>query len=506
MPLTESFVVLAGGLVVVRRAVARFTAEAAVPFLVELQRTGPLDVGFSETGRLAEALARSGVASREPSRAASPHGGRPRARAGFGAAPRDGRHERLARRTSVVRLRGTVVPARRRFGVILRPCHAPRHSSRRGGGNGRHSLPARGRVSPRPWCRARARARLASPAARRAHADWRRMAGRRSRACGTARRRLSSWSVSSGIDWFDLEATVSFGGTVVPVTEILAALKPGVSSIRLGDGSVGLLPDDWADRVRTSDGGRRRSQAATFGFAKSQAAMLDALLASRELDTAVRVDAVFAQARAELAAWRTVTPLEAPSTFVGSLRGYQREGLGWFDFLRRFGFGGCLADDMGLGKTVMVLALVDARRQAPLSDHESRRPSLVVVPRSLVGNWLAEAAHFTPELRVTRSFARLARHRRHLVRRGGPRRRDLWDVEARYRGALDLGVRLRDSRRGTDDQKRHDRRGQGRAPACPPTTGWRCRARRSRTTWASCGASSSSSTRACLASQRCSGA
>jgi SNF2 family DNA or RNA helicase len=30
-------------------------------------------------------------------------------------------------------------------------------------------------------------------------------------------------------------------------------------------------------------------------------------------------------------------------------------------FLRRFGFGGCLADDMGLGKTVQVLALLEAR-------------------------------------------------------------------------------------------------------------------------------------------------
>ena len=54
---------------------------------------------------------------------------------------------------------------------------------------------------------------------------------------------------------------------------------------------------------------------------------------------------------------------EAP-TFVGTLRGYQREGLGWLAFLQRFGFGGCLADDMGLGKTVMVLALLDLRLPA----------------------------------------------------------------------------------------------------------------------------------------------
>ena len=80
----------------------------------------------------------------------------------------------------------------------------------------------------------------------------------------------------------------------------------------------------------------------------------------------------------------------------GVLREYQRHGLGWFEALRRFGFGGCLADDMGLGKTVQVLALLDARRR----ERPRPGPSLVVAPRSVLGNWVAEAARFTPELRV----------------------------------------------------------------------------------------------------------
>src|SRR5262249_36612752 len=54
-----------------------------------------------------------------------------------------------------------------------------------------------------------------------------------------------------------------------------------------------------------------------------------------------------------------------PAGFVGSLREYQREGLGWLTFLEEFGFGGCLADDMGLGKTVQVLGhLLDIRARA----------------------------------------------------------------------------------------------------------------------------------------------
>jgi SNF2 family DNA or RNA helicase len=70
------------------------------------------------------------------------------------------------------------------------------------------------------------------------------------------------------------------------------------------------------------------------------------------------------------------------------------------DFLRRFGFGGCLADEMGLGKTVMVLALLERLRLDAEHAGGSARPSLIVVPRSLVFNWRQEAHRFAPALRV----------------------------------------------------------------------------------------------------------
>ena len=59
--------------------------------------------------------------------------------------------------------------------------------------------------------------------------------------------------------------------------------------------------------------------------------------------------------------WRSTRP----PGFHGELRPYQREGLGWLDYLQRFGFGGILADDMGLGKTIQVLALLQRRRAPP---------------------------------------------------------------------------------------------------------------------------------------------
>jgi SNF2 family DNA or RNA helicase len=98
-----------------------------------------------------------------------------------------------------------------------------------------------------------------------------------------------------------------------------------------------------------------------------------------------------------------IEPADAPPGFVGQLRPYQREGLGWMKFLRDFRFGGCLADDMGLGKTVQVLALLEERRASEPSTNGhglSRGLSLVVAPRSLIFNWIEEAQRFSPNLRV----------------------------------------------------------------------------------------------------------
>ena len=97
-----------------------------------------------------------------------------------------------------------------------------------------------------------------------------------------------------------------------------------------------------------------------------------------------------------------IGPIDPPAIFDGELRPYQRDGLGWMEFLRTFGLNGCLADDMGLGKTIQVLALLEERRllRNPAQANAPAGPSLVVVPRSLVFNWQQEAAKFAPQLEV----------------------------------------------------------------------------------------------------------
>jgi len=78
-----------------------------------------------------------------------------------------------------------------------------------------------------------------------------------------------------------------------------------------------------------------------------------------------------------------------------TLRKYQETGLNWLRFMSHLGLGACLADDMGLGKTVQVLALLAVLKKKP-----GGKPSLLVLPASLVANWKSEIDRFTPTLRA----------------------------------------------------------------------------------------------------------
>lgn len=198
--------------------------------------------------------------------------------------------------------------------------------------------------------------------------------------------------VESKIDWFGLSADVDFGGSKASFPELLAAIARGDSTIRLDDGSLGILPEEWIEQygLLSQLGDVKEDELA---FSKTQAGLLDALLQAAD---EVQVDEQFAEIRDKLANFEGIPDGAMPKKFDGDLRPYQRQGLGWMQFLGEFGFGGCLADDMGLGKTVQMLAMFQARKEAG----QLEGPSLVVVPKSLLFNWQSELERFTPSLSI----------------------------------------------------------------------------------------------------------
>jgi SNF2 family DNA or RNA helicase len=91
-----------------------------------------------------------------------------------------------------------------------------------------------------------------------------------------------------------------------------------------------------------------------------------------------------------------IQTLPTPGNFTGQLRPYQERGVAWLAFLERWGLGACLADDMGLGKSVQFIVFLLHLKE----ENVLEKPTLLVCPTSVMGNWQKEVNKFAPTLKV----------------------------------------------------------------------------------------------------------
>ena len=191
-------------------------------------------------------------------------------------------------------------------------------------------------------------------------------------------------------DWFDVRGTVRFGDIEVPFIRLRGHILQRRREFKLPNGQIAIIPEEWftdylelfAFGEETPDGlNLRRHHLA-----------LVADLQSNELAT-VRMGRKLAKLRD----FAEVEDHPLPVGFLGELRPYQKAGYNWLRFVQEYHFGGCLADDMGLGKTIQTLAMLQQRCE---SGEAQGAASLLVLPTSLVFNWLNEAQKVTPDLRI----------------------------------------------------------------------------------------------------------
>ncbi len=195
-------------------------------------------------------------------------------------------------------------------------------------------------------------------------------------------------SVSSEIDWFDLNMDIDFNGVALTLAELKKALKQKKKFVKLKDGSIARLPEKLLQKFQyllefgqTSDNSLR--------FQDHHLAFVDKILSeadNRELDHRSK------KKLKKLAKFKEIEDRPLPDNFKGELRVYQKAGFNWLNFLKQFSFGGCLADDMGLGKTVQTLVFI----QSEINNKHT--PNLIVSPTSVLFNWQREIAKFTPQI------------------------------------------------------------------------------------------------------------
>ncbi|WP_442794278.1 DEAD/DEAH box helicase [Pelobium manganitolerans] len=192
-------------------------------------------------------------------------------------------------------------------------------------------------------------------------------------------------------DWFDIEAIVQFGAYKIPFIQLKHHILNKKREFTLPNGEVAIIPEKWFSQygnlLSFSEGGehlklKKLHVGLVHDFANNE-------LASVTMDRKLQ----------RLSDFEHMEDIPAPIHFKGTLRPYQKAGYDWFHFLQKYNFGGCLADDMGLGKTIQTLALIQKSKEVQEAQ-SIHSPSLIVMPTSLIYNWLNEAKKFTPSLKV----------------------------------------------------------------------------------------------------------
>lgn len=197
--------------------------------------------------------------------------------------------------------------------------------------------------------------------------------------------------VSSGIDWFDASIELKFGEQVVSIIEVKKALAQRQSFVKLGDGSIGLLPEEWLQKyslllkMGETKGNKVRLKKYHFSI-------LDELLADIDEDS-IQQELEIKKEKLENILSNDYSKIPAPDHLTATLRPYQLAGFQWLLFLNEAGWGGILADDMGLGKTVQTLAFFQYFKNL-----NPEVKFMVVCPTTLMYNWENEIKKFTPEL------------------------------------------------------------------------------------------------------------
>lgn len=192
-------------------------------------------------------------------------------------------------------------------------------------------------------------------------------------------------------DWFDIYAVVYFGPYKIPFIQLKNHILNHKKEFTLPNGEIAVIPEKWFSQygnlLHFSEGGdgiklRRHHIGLVNELAEGE---LAGVTMNRKLQ--------------RLSEFEDVGDIALPHHFKGHLRPYQKAGFDWFHFLQQYHFGGCLADDMGLGKTIQTLALLQKHKEE-IEASGSKSTSLIIMPTSLIYNWLNEAKKFTPKLRI----------------------------------------------------------------------------------------------------------
>ncbi len=211
-----------------------------------------------------------------------------------------------------------------------------------------------------------------------------------------------SLEIREGNDWFDIYAIVYFGSYQIPFIELKQHILNRRREFVLPSGEIAVIPEKWFSQYGNLLYFSNHTD--KLQLKKHHIGLIN------ELATSDYAEITMSRKLQQLQNFEKFEEIPLPQHFNGELRSYQKAGYDWFHFLKKYHFGGCLADDMGLGKTIQTLALLQKTKEDQTTF--GKATSLIIMPTSLVHNWINEAKKFAPEIQI-------------LVHTGSFRQRDI---------------------------------------------------------------------------------
>lgn len=184
-------------------------------------------------------------------------------------------------------------------------------------------------------------------------------------------------SISYNIDWFELHGNIKFEDEVIDL-QLLSSLKSNKNQwIEINDKIV-VLPNNYLRNQEILDNTEKDKTIIEKKYLGNVLALADDV----GITSIKNVEAI--------TSYEDI-PLNIEKKLFKVLKPFQIIGTRWLLYLFKNNFGGCLADDMGLGKTLQVIAYLSDKRFDGTCN-------LVIVPKTLIGNWKKEFNKFSPNL------------------------------------------------------------------------------------------------------------
>ncbi|MBP5365738.1 MAG: DEAD/DEAH box helicase [Bacteroidales bacterium] len=190
-------------------------------------------------------------------------------------------------------------------------------------------------------------------------------------------------NITENIDWFDIYGTVVLDGVEIPFISLRDNIVDKNPEYVLPNGKTLVIPQEWL--TMWSD---------IMTFAKAEKGRLVLSRVHATLLPSATGDDIDTETKLKL----STTPRRG--RIDATLRPYQSDGFTWLNTLYENRMGGILADDMGLGKTLQTITLLAHVYTPDVATESDDLPSLIVVPTSLIHNWLSEIKRFSPDLRA----------------------------------------------------------------------------------------------------------